>query len=250
MTNENKKNVFLITPIDSEGSQIRNRVNQWMNLVYKKVFPTKDYNIIRADYISAPGHITDQIISNILDADIVVIDFTGKNPNVMYEAAIRHATRKPYLQIIPITENIPFDIQNIRMIRYDPENLQYTNELVKTLRKAKIDIEKENFEAPNIIPHKFNWDQITTNPEEFANAIVQKFQNFNQTKSKKGIERISDIWGTGHLFSTTLGREIVCPKCHTADIDYKYTNQNESVGITAIYGIKYRCNSCGTEFKT
>jgi hypothetical protein len=39
----------------------------------------------RADKIANPGEITEQIFTLLRDAEVVVADLTGGNPNVMYE---------------------------------------------------------------------------------------------------------------------------------------------------------------------
>ena len=103
---------------------MRKRIDQWSELVYEPAFG-KDYKIVRADNMSLPGIITEQIIQLIFDADLVVIDYTGLNPNVMYEAAIRHLCNKPYIQIKEIGVPSPFDIHHLRTISYDPSDLTY-----------------------------------------------------------------------------------------------------------------------------
>ena len=75
-------------------------------------------NVIRADQIPLPGIITDHIIKHLLGDELVIADLTGSNPNVFYELAIRHATRKPVVQIIQEGERIPFDTAAMRTIEY------------------------------------------------------------------------------------------------------------------------------------
>jgi hypothetical protein len=65
------------------------------------------YLAIRADEISEPGIITSQVIQHLLDDHLVIADLTGHNANVFYELAIRHAIRKPVLQLIQKGEQIP-----------------------------------------------------------------------------------------------------------------------------------------------
>src|SRR5262249_23924162 len=81
------------------------------------------YDVVRADKIDKPGIITSQIIRHVLDSDLVVADLTGWNPNVFYELALRHAIRKPYIQIIGQGERIPFDVSGVRTITVDHTDL-------------------------------------------------------------------------------------------------------------------------------
>ncbi len=101
------------------------------------------YKAIRADEISEPGVITAQIIHHLLDDDMVVADLTGQNPNVYYELAVRHAVRKPVVQIIQAEEKIPFDVAGQRTIPVNHHDLdsveQCHRELTKQIRASEKD---------------------------------------------------------------------------------------------------------------
>lgn len=79
--------------------------------------------MVRADKISEPGIITHQILQHIVDAPLVIADLTERNPNVFYELALRHAIRKPLIQLIKKGELIPFDVAATRIIQFDLHNL-------------------------------------------------------------------------------------------------------------------------------
>jgi hypothetical protein len=49
--------------------------------------------------IASPGSITDYIINQLIDADLMVANLTGPNPNVLYELAVRHAANKPIVTL-------------------------------------------------------------------------------------------------------------------------------------------------------
>lgn len=62
--------------------------------------------------------IVQEIFNLIVRSKVVIADFTGRNPNVMYEIGIAHTLGKT---VIPITQNIgdmPFDIQHHRALVY------------------------------------------------------------------------------------------------------------------------------------
>src|SRR5689334_2143290 len=123
MVPEEKPECFVIAPIGADKSDIRLRSDQILKHVIRPVAEECGYKAVRADEISEPGSITTQVINRILNAPMVVADLTGQNANVFYELAIRHAIRKPYVQIIQKGERIPFDIGNIRTIEIDHTNL-------------------------------------------------------------------------------------------------------------------------------
>lgn len=125
MTNKEEKNkvCFVISPIGEEGSETRERSDQILKHIITGPAEQNGYTVIRADKISEPGIITTQIIEYIVDADLVIADLTEKNPNVFYELAIRHAIRKPLVQMIRKGEIIPFDVAATRIIQFDLQNL-------------------------------------------------------------------------------------------------------------------------------
>ena len=63
--------------------------------------------------------IIQDIFNLIYQADIVIVDFSGSNPNVMYETGIAHTLGKT---VIPIAQNIktdvPFDTSHHRTLEY------------------------------------------------------------------------------------------------------------------------------------
>ena len=72
---------------------------------------------IRADKIAKAGEITEQVFRLIRDADVVIADVTGGNPNVMYELGLRHTLHKNTVQIGEYGK-LPFDISAIRTLQF------------------------------------------------------------------------------------------------------------------------------------
>lgn len=72
----------------------------------------------RADDIWNSSTVIQDVFSLIFQSHIVVCDFTGKNPNVFYEAGIAHTLGK---HVVPITQSehdIPFDLKHHRYAKY------------------------------------------------------------------------------------------------------------------------------------
>lgn len=120
---EDKKICFVISPIGEEGSATRVRSDQTLKHIITEPVSQLGYEVIRADKISEPGIITTQIIEYIVDVELVIADLTEHNPNVFYELAIRHAMRKPLVQMIRKGDIIPFDVAATRVIQFDLQNL-------------------------------------------------------------------------------------------------------------------------------
>src|SRR5208282_587041 len=121
MTEEAEKKIcFIICPIGEGGSEQRHRSNQMRKYVFNPVAEDLcGYRTIRADEISEPGIITAQIIQHLMDDPLVIADLTDSNPNVFYELAVRHAVRKPVVQLIDYRSVIPFDVAVQRTIKVD-----------------------------------------------------------------------------------------------------------------------------------
>ena len=74
----------------------------------------------RADDIWKDSTIIQDIFHLIFTSNIVIVDFSEKNPNVMYETGIAHTLGK---QVVPITQSmddVPFDLKQHRVLKYLP----------------------------------------------------------------------------------------------------------------------------------
>ena len=150
MTEDDKKICFVIAPIGEPDSDIRRRSDQILQYIIRPAVNTLGYRAIRADEIDEPGIITSQVIQHVVDDPLVVADLTGHNPNVFYELAIRHAIRKPYVQIIQKGESIPFDVAATRTIFVDHRDLDVVDtaksQIIEQVRSLESD--SSSLESP------------------------------------------------------------------------------------------------------
>ncbi len=119
---------FVICPIGGPNSPERKRSDQVLKHIIRPAAVEAGFKAIRADEIDSPGTITRQVIGHIIDADMVIADLTGANPNVLYELAIRHVIRKPVVQLIDASETLPFDITAQRTIFFSHTDLDSADE--------------------------------------------------------------------------------------------------------------------------
>ena len=189
---DNKHSCFVISPIGTEGSDIRRRADQILRHVISPAADSCGFETIRADQISEPGLITTQVIQHLIDDPLVIADLTGSNPNVFYELAIRHAIRKPLVQIIQKDEKIPFDVAGMRTIPVDHRDLD-------SVQEAKAEIEKqihavmrkkpEEIESPISVSVELQALRHSDNPEErtlaeFVSAIADLRTNIAGIEKK------------------------------------------------------------------
>jgi len=79
---------------------------------------TSGLEAMRADQISYPGVIMEQIRAAIQQSKLCVADLTGLNPNVLYELGIAQTLGKPTIILSQDIEDIPFDLRQFRAIIY------------------------------------------------------------------------------------------------------------------------------------
>src|SRR5205823_14923071 len=73
----------------------------------------------RGDDFLAANSIISDVWNAITHAKVLVADCTGRNPNVFYELGIAHTLGKPVILIAQDLDDIPFDIQHIRINLYN-----------------------------------------------------------------------------------------------------------------------------------
>jgi hypothetical protein len=165
MTKENKEKVcFIIMPF----SEIKSKTGSispedWKFLlenVFRKILIPLGYNVVRGDTSNKSGSIIKDIITNIVNADIVLADLTGLNPNVMYELGVRHALSNRTILLSQNVKSLPFDLRDLRTIEYSlkangPKHLR------KKLKETVIEIEsapKDDIDNP-VIEYLANYYQ-------------------------------------------------------------------------------------------
>jgi hypothetical protein len=87
----------------------------------RETLQSKELNLIcrRADDFRAPN-ILETILKGIAQAEFVLADLTGANPNVFYELGIAHCV-KDSAKVILLTQDmsfVPFDLRHLRCITY------------------------------------------------------------------------------------------------------------------------------------
>jgi hypothetical protein len=119
VTTDLDKVCFVLSPIGEEGSEYRKHADLVLSSLIEPALAQLDLKAVRADKISVPGMITGQIMEHISRAKLVIADLSYGNPNVYYELALRHAVRKPFVQLIRTADKLPFDVGQYRTVTID-----------------------------------------------------------------------------------------------------------------------------------
>jgi hypothetical protein len=109
----NKLKAFVLMPFGTDEDVKYRRI-------FRPILERSGYNVTRADDISLPGTIIQDIINSIKKADLILCDLSGNNSNVFYELGYAHAIDPGKVIIIVNNINLlPFDVRHIRVIAYD-----------------------------------------------------------------------------------------------------------------------------------
>ena len=135
---------FLVSPIGAEGTEQRKHANLVLGSLIEPALDGIGLRLVRADKISKPGVITAQVIDHIVRSPLVIADLSFGNPNVFYELALRHACRKPTVQLIRSSDHLPFDVGQFRTVVIDmtdiyslvPQIESYRAEIARQCRAA------------------------------------------------------------------------------------------------------------------
>lgn len=159
---------FVIAPIGDPETEIRRRSDQILKHIITPAVAECGYEALRADQISEPGIITSQVIQHIVEDPLVMADLTGRNPNVFYELAVRHAIQKPLVQIIQKGETIPFDVAGTRTVHVDHQDLDSVEEAKREIVKQVRAVEKDSklVDTPISVAIDLQFLRQSENPEE------------------------------------------------------------------------------------
>jgi hypothetical protein len=107
--------LFVIMPFGTEWSA---SVYDLIKRAAESLRPEFDVLAYRADEISRPGKITDQIIQAIRESNAIIADITGNNANVMWELGYAQALEKPAVILNQSVHEAPFDLRDWRQLVY------------------------------------------------------------------------------------------------------------------------------------
>lgn len=125
MESMEKKKVFFIMPFQDEFFEVYEMV---------KTEFSDSFEFSNAEAEGNQQNVLKDVIQPIYDADVIVADLTGLNPNVMYELGLAHAFNK---KTITITQDdlskLPFDLKQYRAKDYNTHFKKFA-ELIDYLR--------------------------------------------------------------------------------------------------------------------
>ena len=171
-----KKTCFVVSPIGSARSDIRNRSDTLLEYIIKPALEGSDYDSpIRVDKLDAPNHITTDIINYLVKADLVIADLSDSNPNVYYEVGIRHARGLPCIMLSNWEPKPPFDVSGTNIIQYEAASPTSHNEAIERIKnQLKIIGNGEAVSNPVTVAHGFS--QISESGDDKDKLIADLYK--------------------------------------------------------------------------
>jgi len=124
--------IFVLTPFSDDEKETYQ--------VIKSVCSEAGFIVTRGDEHRAEGDILPQIVGGIISSEIVIANISSRNANVFFELGIAMALGKPTLLISDTLSDVPFDIQNRRIIvfkGFSDLHRKLTSALLQTVRVAR-----------------------------------------------------------------------------------------------------------------
>lgn len=121
----NKNKVFVIMPFEDRFFEVYEMIRIQMG---------DAYDFSHAGEAGNQQNILKDIVQPIYEADVVIADLTGLNPNVMYELGLAHAFNKKTIIITQDTLTaLPFDLKQYRAKDYSVHFIKFA-ELIEYLK--------------------------------------------------------------------------------------------------------------------
>ena len=145
---------FIIQQVGAKNSSERKRADEIYNFVIVPALQDAGLEPYRADLDMSPGAITTRMLSELLNARIVIADLTGRNPNVFYELGIIHSFARPLISIADSSRALPFDAKDERVIElgeYSSAGLTYAQgeQAKASLQQSLTMVLSEDYRPPS-----------------------------------------------------------------------------------------------------
>lgn len=208
-----KKMCFVVGPIGDDDSDDRIHADWLLEDIITPVFDEhfEDFEVTRADKISNPGQITSQVITALLEAELVIADLTTLNPNAFYEIGIRHTMQLPIIHMHLEGQRIPFDIAPFRSIKFS--------------RRRPVDIRSARAMLLEYVREATDAEHVIDNPVTFSRGKVE-FDQKATPEQKILQEQMEYLGARVELVEMQLGNPILQANHHRM-----YGRSKKAIGV-------------------
>jgi hypothetical protein len=160
----------------------------------------------RVDEQMFDGSILDRIYNQIVKADVIIADMTGRNANVFYETGYAHALNKRVILLTQSENDIPFDLKHYSHLVYSGKISNLADQLAPKISWALTQVGKSAGKADLI---RYSVYGVKLEPDVQVD-IIEHFDE--ETRNLERILQI-DIWNDSNkiLKSNDLDIGVVIP---------------------------------------
>lgn len=188
--------IFVISPIGKTGSEHRKHADLLFNAIICPVL--KELGMTqpeRADRFAKAGMITDQILSKLVEADIVIADLSYANPNVFYELGVRHKALLPAIHMAKEDTELPFDNMGHRTIFFDLGDWESQERARSELKGQVLSIVEPGYSVSNPVQQAEAYKQAQASGSVEDQMLVDIQQRLKKLE-RDGIKNSQRITGS------------------------------------------------------
>jgi hypothetical protein len=194
------KTCLVIFPVASLVRKTSIRSDQVLQYIIDPAVHNQGYDKpVRSDYLPNPELITHQFIGHLIDDTLVIADLSEADPNVFYGLAVRHASRKPVIQIVEYGRPLPFDIDQSRIIQFDLRSQTSIENCRDEMQRQIIKAERDRNQSYNPIANAINimnwWqseDQVLQSQAEILSSLQNLTESVQSMLQRRHIRLSSD----------------------------------------------------------
>jgi hypothetical protein len=180
-----QKTCFVIGPIGASGSPTRKAADLLLKSIIKPaIIPFLNVKVWRADEDNQPGMITDKLINDLLESDLVIADLSEVNPNAFYELGIRHAAERPTIHMAAVGTKLPFDNSGHRTIFFDLTDYDSCENARSILRDQCEEALSDSFTISNPVVQAISVKAFRASPMAEKNMIAEIMERLEAIESK------------------------------------------------------------------
>jgi hypothetical protein len=167
---------FVVGPIGANGTPIRTHADWLLDGIIMPTFSEHftEFTVIRSDRIAEPGMIDSQMITHLLDDDLVIVDMSFQNANAFYEMGIRHMENKPTIHMFLKGTDIPFDVKPYRAIEFSVTDYSDLNAAKVALRQAVEETLKPSFKVENPVTRARGIQQVARSATPTERLLLEE----------------------------------------------------------------------------
>src|ERR1700722_1445170 len=135
-----------------------------------------------------PGMIGDRVVSDIINAQLVIADLTDLNANAFYELGIRHSTELPTIHLARTGTILPFDNVAHRTIFVDLTDWHSIEDARQRLAASVRAVESADYKVSNPITQanaSFKMRQSTDPLDKTLTQIQDRLARLEHSSSYK-----------------------------------------------------------------